>query len=86
MTQTLTSLVDTLGAHPVLAGLIVFLACFGEALLIIGAVVPTTVLLVGVGTLAWGAFPSCRSSRQARSAPRRGTPWGSGRAATGGGA
>jgi membrane protein DedA with SNARE-associated domain/membrane-associated phospholipid phosphatase len=42
---------EYLSAHPDLALWIVFLIAFGEALLIIGLVVPSTVILVGAGTM-----------------------------------
>jgi membrane protein DedA with SNARE-associated domain/membrane-associated phospholipid phosphatase len=42
---------DYLSAHPNYAILISFLAAFGEALLVIGLFVPSTVVLVGAGTL-----------------------------------
>lgn len=43
--------IDYLGQHPELSIAIVFLIAMGEALLIIGLFVPSTVVLVGVGTL-----------------------------------
>jgi len=51
MTHWLTHFVDFLGAHPFLAILFAFLVAFGEALLILGLFVPSTVVLVGLGTL-----------------------------------
>ena len=51
MTQMLSQFVDFLGAHQMLAILIAFLVAFGEALLILGLFVPSTVVLVGLGTL-----------------------------------
>ena len=51
MNQMLTQFVDFLGAHQALAVLIAFLIAFGEALLIVGLFVPSTVVLVGLGTL-----------------------------------
>ena len=51
MTQLLLHFVDFLGAHQLLAILIAFLVAFGEALLIVGLFVPSTVVLVGLGTL-----------------------------------
>lgn len=42
---------EYLSAHPDLALWIVFLISFGEALLIIGLFVPSTVILVGAGTM-----------------------------------
>ena len=51
MMQWLTHFVDFLGAHQALAILFAFLVSFGEALLIIGLFVPSTVVLVGLGTL-----------------------------------
>lgn len=46
--------IDYLGQHPQLSIAIVFLISMGEALLIIGLFVPSTVVLVGVGTLVGG--------------------------------
>ena len=51
MTQWISSFVDFLGAHAMLAVLFAFLVSFGEAMLIIGLFVPSTVVLVGLGTL-----------------------------------
>ena len=51
MTQLLSQFVDFLGAHQSLAILFAFLVAFGEALLILGLFVPSTVVLVGLGTL-----------------------------------
>ncbi len=51
MMQWLTHFVDFLGAHQSLAILFAFLVSFGEALLIVGLFVPSTVVLVGLGTL-----------------------------------
>ena len=51
MTQMLSQFVDFLGAHQMLAILFAFLVAFGEALLILGLFVPSTVALVGLGTL-----------------------------------
>ena len=51
MTQMLSQFVDFLGAHPALAVLFAFLVAFGEALLILGLFVPSTFVLVGLGTL-----------------------------------
>ena len=51
MTQMLSQFVDFLGTHQLLAILIAFLVAFGEALLIVGLFVPSTVVLVGLGTL-----------------------------------
>ncbi len=42
---------DYLSAHPTFAIAVAFLAAFGEALLVIGLFVPSTVILVGAGTL-----------------------------------
>jgi membrane protein DedA with SNARE-associated domain len=47
----LSQFVDFLGTHQLLAILIAFLVAFGEALLILGLFVPSTVVLVGLGTL-----------------------------------
>ncbi|WP_316977972.1 bifunctional DedA family/phosphatase PAP2 family protein [Shumkonia mesophila] len=51
MTELLQTLVDFLSAHPELAGVVAFLIAMGEALLIVGLFVPSTVPLVAVGTL-----------------------------------
>jgi undecaprenyl-diphosphatase len=51
MTQMLSSFVDFLGAHQALAVLFAFLVAFGEALLVLGLFVPSTTVLVGLGTL-----------------------------------
>lgn len=51
MTALLEQLVQFIGDNPALAGLICFAAAMGEALFIIGLVVPSTVVLVGAGTL-----------------------------------
>ncbi|MGI9452863.1 MAG: DedA family protein, partial [Geminicoccaceae bacterium] len=47
----LQALVGYIGDHPNLALLIVFLISAGEALIIVGLFVPSTVVLVGAGTL-----------------------------------
>ncbi|HRW16566.1 bifunctional DedA family/phosphatase PAP2 family protein [Amaricoccus sp.] len=49
--QTLDAIVQFLGGHPILALLIVFAVSLGEALLIVGLVMPSTVILVGAGTM-----------------------------------
>ncbi|NVK34245.1 MAG: VTT domain-containing protein [Rhodobacteraceae bacterium] len=51
MTALLEQLVQFIGDNPSLAGIICFAAAMGEALFIIGLVVPSTVVLVGAGTL-----------------------------------
>lgn len=51
MTELLQSFVDTLSTHPELAGVFAFLIAMGEALLVVGIFVPSTVPLVAVGTL-----------------------------------
>ncbi len=51
MTEVLQLLVAYIGDHPSLAVLIVFLVSAGEAMLVIGLFVPSTVVLVGAGTL-----------------------------------
>ncbi len=51
MTELLQDLVEFLSAHPELAGIVAFLIAMGEALLIVGLFVPSTVPLVAVGTL-----------------------------------
>ncbi len=49
--QVLNAIVEFLGAHPVMALVIVFVVSLGEALLIVGLVMPSTVILVGAGTM-----------------------------------
>ncbi|MHC5655713.1 VTT domain-containing protein [Stappia sp. ICDLI1TA098] len=51
MTDLLNQLVNLIGEHPTLANAVVFLIAMGEALFLIGMVVPSTVVLVGAGTL-----------------------------------
>lgn len=51
MTDILGQIVAFIGDNPSLAGLICFIVAMGEALFIIGLVVPSTVVLVGAGTL-----------------------------------
>jgi undecaprenyl-diphosphatase len=61
LTDLLRDLVQFLGDHPEYAGLVAFMIAMGEALLIVGLFVPSTVPLVAAGTL-WG-WESCRSGR-----------------------
>jgi len=51
VTDFLDPVLTFIAENPSLAGLICFLAAMGEALFIIGLFVPTTVVLVGAGTL-----------------------------------
>jgi len=51
VTEFLDPVLTFIADNPSLAGLICFLAAMGEALFIIGLFVPTTVVLVGAGTL-----------------------------------
>ena len=51
MSHLLSQLVDFLAAHQMLAILFAFLVAFAEALLILGLFVPSTTVLVGLGTL-----------------------------------
>jgi undecaprenyl-diphosphatase len=51
LNNVLAGLVDFIGAHPGLAVVIVFLISAGEAVFLIGLFVPSTVVLVGAGTL-----------------------------------
>lgn len=51
VTDLLNQLVSFIGDHPIIANIVVFLIAMGEALFIIGLVVPSTVVLVGAGTL-----------------------------------
>lgn len=63
MTDILNQLVTFIGENPTLANVVVFFIAMGEALFLIGMVVPSTVVLVGAGTLvglgkleAWPIF------------------------------
>ncbi len=51
MTDLLNQLVAFIGENPTLANAVVFLIAMGEALFIVGMFVPSTVVLVGAGTL-----------------------------------
>lgn len=51
MTEYLTQIVNFIGDNPEIAGLVCFAAAMGEALFIVGLFVPSTVVLVGAGTL-----------------------------------
>lgn len=51
VTEFLDPVLTFIAENPELAGLICFLAAMGEALFLIGLFVPTTVVLVGAGTL-----------------------------------
>lgn len=51
LTTLFENLVNFIGNNPSLAGFICFAAAMGEALFLIGLVVPSTVVLVGAGTL-----------------------------------
>ena len=51
MTEFLDPVLTFIADNPSLAGLICFLAAMGEALFLVGLFVPTTVVLVGAGTL-----------------------------------
>ncbi|WP_067338619.1 bifunctional DedA family/phosphatase PAP2 family protein [Stappia indica] len=51
MTDLLNQLVAFIGENPLLANVVVFTIAMGEALFIIGMFVPSTVVLVGAGTL-----------------------------------
>ena len=51
MTAWVQHLLDWLSLHPNYAGAVVFIVAMGEALFIIGLVFPSTVVLVGAGTL-----------------------------------
>jgi len=51
VTDILNQLVTFIGEHPTLANAVVFIIAMGEALFLIGMVVPSTVVLVGAGTL-----------------------------------
>ena len=48
---TLDALVAWIGAHPIAAGLVIFLVVFCDALVILGIVVPAVPILFAVGTL-----------------------------------
>ncbi len=47
----LSTLVDWIARHPWLAGLVIFLIAFGDALVIVGVAIPAVPLLFAVGTL-----------------------------------
>ena len=51
MSSFFAGLVDFIGGHPLLALFIVFLVSAGEAVFVVGLFVPSTVVLVGAGTL-----------------------------------
>ncbi len=51
VTTYLNQIVDFIAANPGFAGLICFIVAMGEALFLIGLVFPSTVVLVGAGTL-----------------------------------
>lgn len=51
VTQYLQQIVDFIGANPSLAGFICFFVAMGEALFLVGLFFPSTVVLVGAGTL-----------------------------------
>lgn len=51
MTVWVQHLLDWLALHPHYAGAVVFIVAMGEALFVIGLVFPSTVVLVGAGTL-----------------------------------
>lgn len=51
MTSLFSNLVGFIGSHPLLAVLVVFLVSAGEAVFVVGLLVPSTVVLVGAGTL-----------------------------------
>ena len=51
MTAWVQGLVDLLAQNPSLAGVIIFFVAMTEALFVIGLVIPSTVVLVGAGTL-----------------------------------
>ncbi|KZL29027.1 bifunctional DedA family/phosphatase PAP2 family protein [Pseudovibrio sp. Ad37] len=51
VTTFLNHIVDFIAANPAFAGLICFIVAMGEALFLIGLVFPSTVVLVGAGTL-----------------------------------
>jgi undecaprenyl-diphosphatase len=58
VTAYLQSLLDFIALHPALAIAAAFVVAAGEALLIIGLVVPSTVVLVGIGSLVgFGKLP-----------------------------
>jgi undecaprenyl-diphosphatase len=58
VTAYLQSLLDFIALHPALAITVAFVVAAGEALLIVGLVVPSTVVLVGIGGLiGYGQLP-----------------------------
>ena len=53
--QTLENLVAWIGQHPILAGIVIFLIAFCDAVVILGFLVPAITLLFAIGALigAW---------------------------------
>lgn len=50
-TESLNGLIEWVGAHPIAAGLVAFLVAFGDSLLVVGIVVPSLPILMGLGAL-----------------------------------
>lgn len=50
-TESLNGLIEWVGAHPIAAGLVAFLVAFGDSLLVVGFVVPSLPILLGLGAL-----------------------------------
>lgn len=51
MMSTIDSALTWMGAHPMLAGIVAFLVCSLDTLLVVGLLVPTIPLLLGIGVL-----------------------------------
>lgn len=51
MTAWVQPIIDYLAQHPTMAWLIIFVVSMGEALFVVGLIVPSTAVLVGAGTL-----------------------------------
>ena len=66
MMSSIDSALTWMGAHPMLAGLVAFLVCSLDTLLVVGLLVPTIPLLLGIGVLiglghlnGWYALAAC---------------------------
>ncbi|MEO5596147.1 MAG: DedA family protein, partial [Lysobacteraceae bacterium] len=66
MMESIDSALNWMGAHPMVAGLVAFLVCSLDTLLVVGLLVPTLPLLLGIGVLiglghlnGWYAMAAC---------------------------
>ena len=66
MMSSIHSALTWMGAHPMLAGIVAFLVCSLDTLLVVGLLVPTIPLLLGIGVLiglghlnGWYALAAC---------------------------